>query len=65
MTRADEVFLNVQSLLDSDLPQIRISQDTGVRQPLLSDLRNKRKPIENLTGKTLKLLSDYWEAQND
>ena len=65
MTRADEVLLNVQSLLDSDLPQIRISQDTGVRQPLLSDLRNKRKPIENLTGKTLKLLSDYWEAQND
>lgn len=62
MTTAEKLFDNVDKLLASDISSYRIAKETGVRYPLISDLRNGKAKVENVPGRNLGALSDYYET---
>lgn len=52
----------VRALFDSDITDYRISQDTGVSQPVVTRYHNGTSDIDNMPLGTAEKLSKYWDA---
>lgn len=51
----------IKSVLDSDISAYRIAQDTGVPQPNITNLRNGKREIGNLTLDVAEKLGKYYD----
>mgnify|MGYP004708042861 CR=1 FL=1 len=51
----------IQELLDSDISAYRIGKESGVSQPIITQLRNGHRSIGRLTVNSAQKLIDYWE----
>lgn len=62
----DQVIKQIEELLNSEISTYKIAKDSGVTYSLLSDYRNGKRKIENMTLQVAKKLIRYSEElKND
>lgn len=54
----------IKAILDSDISAYRIAKETGVPQPNISNLRNGKREIGNLTVDVAEKLGKYYDSLN-
>lgn len=52
----------IKAILDSDISAYRIAKETGVPQPNISNLRNGKREIDNLTLDIAEKLGKYYDS---
>ena len=62
----DKLIKEIEELLNSEISTYKIAKDSGVTYSLLSDYRNGKRKIENMTLQVAKKLIRYSEElKND
>ena len=57
----DKIFKEIEELLNSEISSYKISKDSGVAYSLISDYRNGKRKLENMTLQVAKKLIRYAE----
>ena len=57
----DKIIKEIEELLNSEISSYKISKDSGVAYSLISDYRNSKRKIENMTLQVAKKLIRYSE----
>ena len=57
----DKLIREIEDLLNSEISSYKISKDSGVSYSLISDYRNSKRKIENMTLQVAKKLIGYSE----
>ena len=57
----DKLIKEIEELLNSEISSFKIAKDSGVTYSLLSDYRNSKRKIENMTLQVSKKLIRYNE----
>ena len=57
----DKIIKEIEELLNSEISSYKISKDSGVSYSLISDYRNNKRKIENMTLQVAKKLIRYSE----
>ena len=57
----DKLIKEIEELLNSEISSYKIAKDSGVTYSLLSDYRNGKRKIENMTLQVAKKLIRYSE----
>ena len=57
----DKLIKEIEKLLNSEISTYKIAKDSGVTYSLLSDYRNGKRKIENMTLQVAKKLIRYSE----
>ena len=57
----DRVERNINTLLNSNIPGYKISQDTGISQSFISRLRSSESKLDNTNWSVIKILNEYAE----
>ena len=58
----DKIIKEIEDLLNSDISSYKIAKDSGVSYSLISDYRNSKRKIENMTLQVANKLIRYTEA---
>ena len=60
----DKIIKEIEELLNSEISSYKIAKDSGVAYSLISDYRNGKRKIENMTLQVAKKLIKYTEELN-
>ena len=60
----DKLIKEIEELLNSEISSYKISKDSGVAYSLISDYRNGKRKLENMTLQVAKKLIKYSEELN-
>jgi len=57
-----ELHDKIKKLLDSDISAYKIAKDTGIPQPNITNLRNGKREIGNLSLRVAEILGKYYDS---
>lgn len=57
-----ELHDKIKKLLDSNISAYQIAKDTGIPQPNITNLRNGKREIVNLSLRVAEILGKYYDS---
>jgi len=57
-----ELHDKIKKLLDSDISAYKIAKDTGIPQPNITNLRNGKREIANLSLRVAEIIGKYYDS---